>query len=140
MQLKSTYDIFVLKNNSCVKKFMWVVVFPSCLFVLIYHGFLTQIAPSFLSRKHFTALSLPVDLKHSFSHTMVRLSQAAILGYANLSHLCGYAFYVFVLCFNQTFNWHFLLWKVKDRDSVSFSLKFLQQNILIRPFWNYNWE
>ena len=68
LNLKSTYDIFVLKNNSCVKNFVEVVVFPCCLFVLTYHGFVTLTGTSFLSQKRFTAFSLPIDLKQFFTH------------------------------------------------------------------------
>ena len=68
LNLKSTYDIFVLKNNSCVKNFVQVVVFLCCLFVLTYHGFMTLTGTSVLSQKRFTAFSLPIDLKQFFTH------------------------------------------------------------------------
>ena len=61
-------------------------------------------------------------LETGFPHTIVRLSQAAILEYANLLYLCGYEFYFFC----QTFNLHSSLENVKGWDSVHFSLKFLQ--------------
>lgn len=78
-------------------------------------------------------VSLPLVCQltwNSFSHTIVRLSQAAILEYADCTlKLCILRVVVVVVVFSIRLSTYISYWTFKYRDSVRFSLKFLRNEI-----------